>query len=352
MNQVTNKRLMVMAGGTGGHIFPALAVAKTLQQRGWEVRWLGTEDRMEATLVPANGIEIDFIEVKGLLGTGIKRKLAAPWMVMKASFQAKKAIQAYQPHAVLGMGGYVSGPGGLAAYISGIPVVLHEQNAVAGVTNRLLSKIAKRVLQAFPSAFKDAEVVGNPLRQEICQLPTHTDYQDGEPLKVFIMGGSQGAQILNNVLPKALARVQRPILIRHQAGKNNRQITEARYQELKVSAEVTEFIDDVAASYTWADIIICRSGALTVCEIAVAGVPAIFIPFMHADRQQALNADFLVNQGAALMIEQPDLTAEKLANQLDVLTAENLNTMAHKARELAVLDAASRVANVIEQVAN
>lgn len=350
-NEHQNKRLLVMAGGTGGHIFPALAVAKELQQKGWEIRWLGTADRMEATLVPEQGIEIDFIEIKGIVGSGLMRKLLSPWMIFKASLQAKSFIKAYQPNAVLGMGGYVSGPGGVAAFLSNVPIVLHEQNAVAGLTNRLLSKIAKKVLQAFPTAFKDAEVVGNPVRQDICDLAAHKKYQDGEALNILITGGSQGAQILNTTVPKALSLLNRAVNVRHQAGKGHQESTSKLYQEVGVNAEVTEFINDVASAYAWADVVICRSGALSVCEIAVAGVSAIFVPFQHKDRQQALNGDYLVNHGASMMIEQSDLTPEILAKQLEALNEEKLNTMAQKAKELAIIDAAARVASAVEDVA-
>lgn len=346
-----NKRLLVMAGGTGGHVFPGLAVAKELQQQGWEIRWLGTADRMEADLVPKHGIEIDFIEVKGLRGAGFGRKLLAPWMIFNAVLQARRYIRQWQPDAVLGMGGYVSGPGGLAAWLCGIPVVLHEQNAVAGLTNQWLAKIAKRVLQAFPGAFADKDVVGNPVRKDVCDLPEHDAYQDGEPLKVLVMGGSQGARILNHTVPDAAAKVQRDLLIRHQAGKGSQMETAERYAAQGVTnVQVTEFIDDVAAAYAWADILICRSGALTVSEVSAAGVPAIFVPFMHKDRQQALNAEHLVASGAAEMIEQPNLSADALAAALENKDSSSLMAMSKAAKAAAITDAAERVANVIKDV--
>lgn len=347
-----NKRLLVMAGGTGGHVFPGLAVAKELQQEGWEIRWLGTADRMEADLVPKHGIEIDFIEVKGLRGAGFARKLLAPWMVLNAVFQARHHIKRWQPNAVLGMGGYVSGPGGLAAWLSGIPVVLHEQNAVAGLTNQWLAKIAKRVLQAFPGAFANKQVVGNPVRKDVCALAEHATYVDSEPLKVLVMGGSQGARILNHTVPEAIALCHRDVVVRHQAGKGNQSETAERYQKAGVAnAEVTEFIDDVAAAYSWADIIICRSGALTVSEVSAAGVPAIFVPFMHKDRQQALNAEHLVDSGAAIMIEQPELTAQTLAHAINKQNSTSLMAMSKAAKAAAITDAAERVANAIKEVA-
>ncbi len=344
------KRLMVMAGGTGGHVFPGLAVAKQLQEQGWEIRWLGTEDRMEADLVPKHGIEIDFIKVKGLRGQGVKRLLAAPFQIINAILQARAHIKRWQPDAVLGMGGYVSGPGGIAAWLSGIPVVLHEQNAVAGLTNQWLSKIAKKVFQAFPGAFPDAEVVGNPVREDLTQLaaPSVRMQERQGPIRILVMGGSQGARILNQTLPAVMENLGEGYCIRHQAGKGAAQEVQAAYQEHKViNAEVTEFIDDVAEAYAWADLLVCRSGALTVSEVSAAGVGAIFVPFMHKDRQQALNADHLVECGAAKMIEQPELTVESLTQQIQQLDRAVLLEMAEQARGAAKLDADKTVAQAI-----
>ncbi len=348
-----NKRLLVMAGGTGGHVFPGLAVAKKLQQQGWEIRWLGTEDRMEADLVPKHGIEIDFIKVKGLRGQGFMKLIKAPWQIFQAILQARKHIQRYQPDAVLGMGGYVSGPGGIAAWLSGIPVVLHEQNAVAGLTNQWLSKIAKRVFQAFSGAFPNAPVVGNPVREDVVAIPApelRLAERDGD-IRILVMGGSQGAHILNTTLPTALAELGSGFTVWHQAGKNNQVSVEQGYQSHGVAnVKVTEFIDDVASAYEWADLVVCRSGALTVSELSAAGVPAIFIPFMHKDRQQALNADHLVIAGAAKMIEQPDLTATGLAEQIKKLDRVALLEMSKQARSEAKLDADKVVADAISQL--
>ncbi|NOI66134.1 undecaprenyldiphospho-muramoylpentapeptide beta-N-acetylglucosaminyltransferase [Vibrio sp. 99-8-1] len=345
-----NKRLLVMAGGTGGHVFPGLAVAKQLQQQGWEIRWLGTADRMEADLVPQHGIEIDFIKVKGLRGQGIAKLLKAPFQILNAINQAKKHIKQWQPDVVLGMGGYVSGPGGIAAWLLGIPVVLHEQNAVAGLTNNWLAKIAKKVFQAFPGAFPSAEVVGNPVRQDVACLPEPQQRfaeRDGD-IRILLMGGSQGAQILNNTLPEVMEKLQDGYVIKHQAGKGNADDVQSSYRQHGInSAIVTEFIDDVAQAYHWADIIVCRSGALTVSEVSAAGLGAIFIPFMHKDRQQALNADHLVEVGAAKMIEQPDLTADKLAEMISHLSRQDMLEMANKSKSAAKLDADKIVAKAI-----
>ncbi len=345
-----NKRLMVMAGGTGGHVFPGLAVAKQLQSQGWEIRWLGTEDRMEAELVPQHGIEIDFIRVKGLRGQSLLKLVKAPFQIINAISQARKHLKAWKPDAVLGMGGYVSGPGGIAAWTLGIPVILHEQNAVAGLTNRWLAKIAKKVFQAFPGAFKHAEVVGNPVRSDVVNLaePQVRMANREGPVRILVMGGSQGARILNQTLPQSAALLGKGFEIRHQAGKNNAQSVSAEYQSVGFNnVDVVEFINDVADAYAWADILVCRSGALTVSEVAAAGVGAIFVPFMHKDRQQALNADHLVECGAALMIEQPDLSAKKLAEQLNHLTRPELMTMAMNARHAAKLNADKVVADAI-----
>lgn len=339
-----------MAGGTGGHVFPGLAVAKKLQLQGWEIRWLGTADRMEAELVPKHGIEIDFIKVKGLRGQGIARLLAAPFKIVSAIFQARAHMKAWQPDAVLGMGGYVSGPGGIAAWLLGIPVVLHEQNAVAGLTNQWLSKVAKKVFQAFPGAFPSAEVVGNPVREDVVALaePKERFEQREGPIRILVMGGSQGARILNQTMPAVMSELGENYQVRHQAGKNNQQEVAAAYQDKQVAqAESFEFIDDVAAAYEWADLLVCRSGALTVSEVSAAGVGAIFIPFMHKDRQQALNADHLVECGAATMIEQPELTVEKLVHEIQSLDRNQLQQMAIKARSAAKLEADRVVADAI-----
>lgn len=349
-----NKRLLVMAGGTGGHVFPGLAVAQKLQQEGWEIRWLGTADRMEAELVPKHGIEIDFIKVKGLRGQGVLRLLTAPFKIIGAILQARKYIKAWQPDVVLGMGGYVSGPGGVAAWLSGIPVVLHEQNAVAGLTNQWLSKIAAKVLQAFPGAFPNTDVVGNPVRHDVTVLPAPAERlaDRSGPIRILVMGGSQGARILNQTMPEVAKVLGDSVTIWHQAGKGNQQSTEQAYTEHTATPhKVTEFIDDVAAAYDWADLVVCRSGALTVSELSAAGVGAIFIPFMHKDRQQALNADHLVQNGAAKMIEQMDLTVSGLAQEIQQLDRQALEAMACAARDAAIIDADVRVATVIKSLA-
>ncbi len=347
------KRLLVMAGGTGGHVFPAIAVAQYLQQQGWDICWLGTADRMEAQLVPKHHIPIQFIQISGLRGKGIKALLSAPFSIFRAILQARKIIKAYQPHAVLGMGGYVSGPGGIAAKLCGIPVILHEQNAVAGLTNSWLAKIARRVLQAFPTAFPNAEVVGNPVRQTLFSQPTPEQRFAGREgkLRVLVVGGSQGARVLNQTLPNVIAQLSDKLEVRHQVGQGAVEQVTRLYPEY-ASVTITEFIDNMADAYAWADIVICRSGALTVSELAAVGAAAIFVPFQHKDQQQYLNAKYLADAGAATIIPQAELTAEKLVSVLTQFDRETLQQMAIKAKAMATPLAAQRVAEVIIEEAN
>lgn len=350
----SGKRLMVMAGGTGGHVFPGLAVAHDLQAQGWQVRWLGTADRMEAQLVPQHGIDIDFIKISGLRGKGIMAQLGAPWRIFCAIRQAKAIIKAYKPDAVLGMGGYVSGPGGVAAWCCGVPVVLHEQNGIAGLTNRWLSRIATRVLQAFPGAFSHAAVVGNPVREEVLALDVpEARFADRKgPIRVLVVGGSQGAYILNQIMPDVAANLGDNITLWHQVGKGSLTTVSEHYHKLGLTQhKVTEFIDDMAAAYAWADVVVCRSGALTVSELAAAGLAALFVPFMHKDRQQYWNALPLEKAGAAKIIEQPQLSVESVSETLAGWDRATLLDMAKKARTVAVRNATQQVAEVICDVA-
>lgn len=341
------KRLMVMAGGTGGHVFPGLAVAHHLMAQGWQVRWLGTADRMEADLVPKNGIEIDFIRISGLRGKGIAAQLCAPLRIYRAVCQAQAIMKRYQPDVVLGMGGYVSGPGGLAAWLCGIPVVLHEQNGIAGLTNRWLARIARKVLQAFPGAFPNADVVGNPLRTDVLALPAPDERLAGSegPIRVLVVGGSQGARVLNRTLPDVAARLGANVTVWHQTGKGALAEVQQAYAAAGVPQHnVTEFIDDMAQAYSWADVVVCRSGALTVSEIAAAGLPALFVPFQHKDRQQYWNALPLEQAGAAKIIEQSALTVDALSDVLSAWDRATLRDMAQRARSVAMPDATERVA--------
>ncbi|MDX6038860.1 undecaprenyldiphospho-muramoylpentapeptide beta-N-acetylglucosaminyltransferase [Scandinavium lactucae] len=348
------KRLMVMAGGTGGHVFPGLAVAHHLMDQGWQVRWLGTADRMEADLVPKHGIDIDFIQISGLRGKGLKAMLFAPIRIFNAWRQARAIMQRFQPDVVLGMGGYVSGPGGLAAWSLGIPVVLHEQNGIAGLTNKWLAKIATTVMQAFPGAFPKAEVVGNPVRTDVLALPLPEQRLSGREgeIRVLVVGGSQGARVLNQTMPQVAAILGDNVTIWHQSGKGGQQTVEQAYTAVGQSQhKVTEFIDDMAAAYAWADVVVCRSGALTVSEIAAAGLPAIFVPFQHKDRQQYWNALPLEKAGAAKIFEQPQFNADAVASTLASWDRKTLLEMAGRARAAAIPDATERVAKEVSLAA-
>lgn len=348
------KRLMVMAGGTGGHVFPGLAVAHHLMAQGWQVRWLGTADRMEADLVPRHGIEIDFIRISGLRGKGLKAQLSAPLRIFRAVRQARAIMRRYQPDVVLGMGGYVSGPGGLAAWLCGIPVVLHEQNGIAGLTNRWLSHIAKKVLQAFPGAFPKADVVGNPVRTDVLALPAPEIRLSGRsgPIRVLVIGGSQGARVLNQTLPGVAAKLGDSITIWHQVGKGALADVKQAYQQAgQTQHRIDEFIDDMSEAYAWADVVVCRSGALTVSEIAAAGLPALFVPFLHKDRQQYWNARPLEKAGAAKIIEQPQFNVTSVSETLAGWDRATLLSMAQKARTVAIPDATERVAAEVSAAA-
>lgn len=348
------KRLMVMAGGTGGHVFPGLAVAHHLMAQGWQVRWLGTADRMEADLVPKHGIEIDFIRISGLRGKGIKALALAPLRIFNAWRQARAIMKRFKPDVVLGMGGYVSGPGGLAAWSLGVPVVLHEQNGIAGLTNKWLAKIARKVMQAFPGAFANAEVVGNPVRTDVLALPlpqTRLAGREG-PVRVLVVGGSQGARILNQTMPHVAQRLGDKATIWHQSGKGAQaEVKQAYAAAGQPQHKVTEFIDDMAAAYAWADVVVCRSGALTVSEIAAAGLPALFVPFQHKDRQQYWNALPLEKAGAAKILEQPQFTVDAVAETLAQWDRTTLLSMAERARAAAIPDATERVANEVRAAA-
>ena len=352
-----SKTLLVMAGGTGGHVFPGLAVADRLKAQGWTVHWLGTADRMEAELVPAHGYPISFIDIQGVRGNGIKRLLAAPYRIVKSVLQARQVLKTIKPDVVLGMGGFASGPGGVAAWLSGIPLLLHEQNAAAGMTNKLLARIAKRVLMAFPGAFAPnarTAVVGNPVRPEVVALPDPQLRSGAEPLRLLIVGGSLGAKVLNEQVPPAVAAAGVPILVRHQTGKGNRDAVAAAYAQQGVDAEVSDFIKDMADAYAWADLVVCRAGALTVSEVAAAGVAAIFVPLPHAvDDHQTRNALTLVDGGAAEFLPQSELTPASLAARLSWLAGrrETLLNMAQAARRVAITDAAERVADECKRLA-
>jgi len=346
------KTLLVMAGGTGGHVFPGLAVADKLKSEGWQISWLGTAARMEAKLVPEHGYEIDFIDVAGVRGNGIKRLLAAPFQILKSIVQARRVLKKRQVDLVLGMGGFASGPGGIAAWTMGIPVVLHEQNAAAGLTNRLLSYFAKKVLMGFQGAFsgEKAIFVGNPVRQELLNLTEKAVSVDDSQLKVLVIGGSLGAKVLNEVVPVALKQCEaNTVTVLHQAGKGASETVLGYYADSAIQYQVQDFISDMAEAYQWADVIICRAGALTVAEVAVVGLPAIFVPLPHAvDDHQTKNAQSLVDKKAALLIPQKILSAEKLSECLLTLSEDKqqLKQMSEQCKKVAMREATQQVADI------
>ena len=350
------KTLLVMAGGTGGHVFPGLAVADKLKSQGWKVSWLGTKDRMEAQLVPKQGYEIDFIDISGVRGNGLVRLVAAPFRIIKSILQAQKVLKERHVDLVIGMGGFASGPGGVAAWMLGIPVLLHEQNAAAGLTNRLLSRIAKKILMGFDGAFTDehALLVGNPVRESLINLPEKKISQNGEPLKILIVGGSLGAKVLNDLLPLVMNDLNSAdYQIIHQSGKGHFKQLQSDYKQNKFDADVKEFIDDMDKVYDWADLVICRAGALTVSEVAVVGLPAIFVPLPHAvDDHQTKNAQNLVLKKAAILIAQKDLNKEILQNHLKQFSSDKqlLVEMSKKCKNAAIIDATERVVRVCEDV--
>lgn len=346
--------VLIMAGGTGGHVFPALAVAERLHAHGAAVTWIGTHSGLEATLVPQAGIPMEWIEVSRLRGKGWSQKVRMPLMLGRALRQANAIFQRLRPPVVLGMGGFVSGPGGVMARWRGVPLVVHEQNAIAGLTNRWLSRLASRTLQAFPNTFtpsRHAYTVGNPVRAAIAALPPpEVRWSDRTgPARLLVLGGSQGARALNALVPQALARLapdERPT-VWHQAGGQLHEAAAAAYAEAGVAVRLTPFIEQMAEAYGWADLVLCRAGALTIAELAAAGVGALLVPFPFAvDDHQTANAQFLVQGDAALIRQQADLSAESLAALLREQLSDRarLLTLAQAARRLAQTDAAEQVA--------
>lgn len=349
--------VLIMAAGTGGHVFPALSIARCLHDSGVDVQWLGTPAGMENDLLTATPYTLHRVPVSGLRGAGLKSKLMAPYMIFKAFLHSRRVMRTVRPACVMGMGGFVCGPAGLAARASGIPLLIHEQNAVAGLTNRLLARLSQRVLEAFPGTFPASSrvrYVGNPVRVEIAALfeqprqPVHR-YR---PLRILVLGGSQGARAINTLIPEILANWdgERPELW-HQTGARNLDATESLYASLGVDRDekcrVVPFIEDMAGAYMWADVVVARSGASTVSEIAVAGLPSILVPYpYHRDQQQVFNARWLADSNAAYLVEQRDLTAKLLLTRLRDLHEKRmvLDQMSRAARRLAVVDAAEDIA--------
>ena len=351
-----SKTALIMAGGTGGHIFPGLAVAHELRSRGWTVHWLGAPASMEERLVPPQGFALETVEFSGVRGKGKASLVGLPLRMGKALSQARAVLRRVKPDVVVGMGGYITVPGGLAAVLAGTPIVLHEQNSVAGMANKLLARFAKRVFSAFPNAIPGAAWVGNPLRAEFTQQaePAARFASRTGPLRLLVVGGSLGAKALNEVVPQALAlmpQAERPV-VTHQSGAKQIDALQANYAAAGVQAELTPFIDDAAKAYADADVIVCRAGASTVTELAAVGAAAVFVPFPAAvDDHQTANAQFLVNAGAGWLVQQSVLTAPKLAEMLENMKRSTLIEKAQKAKTMQKLEAAQRVADACEEVA-
>jgi UDP-N-acetylglucosamine--N-acetylmuramyl-(pentapeptide) pyrophosphoryl-undecaprenol N-acetylglucosamine transferase len=344
MSQGFQKPILVMAGGTGGHVFPALAVAENLRQQGEIIVWLGTRSGIEARVVPAAGFAIEWLTVQGLRGKGAMTLLMAPFRLLRACWQALRLLRRLRPKAVLGMGGFVSGPGGLMAWLLDIPLFLHEQNSIVGLTNRLLSRFALRNYTAFPDAasvLPRSECIGNPVRASLTSVEqpvTRLQSRIEAPLQLLVIGGSLGAAALNDILPLAVAcldREQRP-LIRHQCGEKHLQVCQQNYGDAEVDAEVVSFIDDMQQAYAWADLVVCRAGAITISELTAVGLASLLIPFPYAvDNHQYHNARFLEQNQAAQILEETELSAESLALKLkffqqnrEVLVAMAVNARA------------------------
>lgn len=349
------RTVLIMAGGTGGHIFPALAVADALKRAGCEIVWLGTRSGMEAKLVPERGYEIEYIAISGVRKTGILRWLALPVTLLVACLQSVSVLLRRRPDVVLGMGGFASFPGGLTAAGLGKPLVIHEQNAVAGLSNRMLARIAARTLVAFPGVLgRKAIHVGNPVREDISGLPAPEDRFASRtgPIRLFVVGGSRGARALNEAIPKALGMLDEKPLVLHQTGQGDVESVKAAYSASKMEAEVVPFLDDMAKAYAECDLVVSRSGALTVAEIAAAGVASILVPYPHAvDDHQSVNARYLSDAGAAILIRQQDLDPGKLAEFLKSMDRATLLEMAKKARQLAIADATEKVAGICMELA-
>ena len=335
--------VMIMAGGTGGHVFPALAVAQGLRDQGVDVVWLGTRRGLEARISQPAGVTMEWLTISGLRGRGAGVWLLAPWTVGRAVLEALRVIRRVRPGAALGLGGFVSAPGGLAAWLTGVPLLIHEQNTVAGYANRLLARFARQVLVAYPDALplrKPRTETGNPVRPELLGIPPPPARfaERSGPLRILVLGGSQGARVLNQRVPEGLARLDAEIAVLHQAGRSNAAEVRAAYRRLGLESEVREFIGDMAAAYSWADVAVCRSGALTLAELTAVGLGAVLVPFaLAADDHQTHNARYLVVGGAAALIAENELSPASLAAALDAFAADRPAALARarRARKLA-----------------
>lgn len=349
--------LLIMAGGTGGHVYPGLAVAEILRDRGWHIVWLGNPKGMEAKLVNQYRIPLETVNFGGLRGKHLLTKLFLPFNLLRAFWQSLRIILRIHPDVVLGMGGYIAFPGGMMAALLGRPLILHEQNSIAGLTNKVLAYVADRVLQAFPNVLPRAVLTGNPIRTTIQQIaaPESRYSQRSGPLNILVLGGSLGAQVLNATMPQALALIpeaQRPH-ITHQAGENHLPLLQQQYREAGVTGKLIAFIDDMASAYDQADLVVCRAGAMTISELTAAGTASVLVPFPYAvDDHQTANAQFLADAQAAILIPQNLFNAQNLATLLQTIDREKLLEMATKARALAKPNAAEVVADICEEFAN
>ncbi|MCK4842693.1 MAG: undecaprenyldiphospho-muramoylpentapeptide beta-N-acetylglucosaminyltransferase [Methylococcales bacterium] len=345
-----SQRIVIMAGGTGGHIFPALAVAKYLKQQGWMVSWVGTKRGMESRVIPENNIEIDWLSVGGIRGKGLTAKINSLWQLINSFAQVFSIFRLRKPDVVLGFGGYVAGPGGLMAKLMGIPLVIHEQNRVPGTTNRLLANKANKIMEAFPESFpkhKKAVFTGNPLRTDFLNVAKKEFWTkaDARAFRILVVGGSQGAKILNDVIPGTVKQLSN-VEVRHQTGTAAFEQVAKKYVELSINAEVVAFINDIAAAYQWADMVICRAGAMTISEVAAVGLPAVFIPLPHAiDDHQTANAKYLTEAGAGILLAQNDLNESSLLTAINEIK-QSLNEMSMASKNKAKLDATEVVADI------
>jgi UDP-N-acetylglucosamine--N-acetylmuramyl-(pentapeptide) pyrophosphoryl-undecaprenol N-acetylglucosamine transferase len=348
------RTLLIMAGGTGGHIFPGLAVAEQARAAGWQVVWMGARGGMEERLVPRHGYGAAWIRARAARGKGLLQKLLLPANLLFSFWESARHIRRLRPDVVLGLGGYVAFPGGMMASLLNRPLALHEQNAVPGLANRVLSTVSDKVMVAFPRALGSAEWTGNPVRDEIAAMTPPEDRSRGRTgaTRILVVGGSLGAQALNEAVPKALALLSTPVSVVHQSGEKHLQALKRNYADARVEGELVAFIDDMARRYAEADLVICRAGAVTVAELSAGGMASILVPFPHAvDDHQTANARFLAEKGAAILVPQREMTAEKLASLIGSLDRAKLLDMAKKARALGKPDAAALVARRCMEIA-
>ena len=349
MSNAIVRPVMIMAGGTGGHVYPALAVAEELKLRGVPVVWMGTKKGIEARLVPEAGIQVDWLGMSGLRGKGILTLLLAPLKIVLACYQAYRILMKRKPAVVLGMGGFVSAPGGLMSWMMRIPLLIHEQNAMPGMSNRILAKFANKVMEAFPNSFTTKAIhVGNPVRNVIADLPLPEARitKRTDALRVFVFGGSLGAARLNELVPQVCAELKdtKTLNIKHQTGTGSFEQTQENYKQLGIKADIFEYVDDMAEMYAWADLVICRAGAMTIAELAAAGVASILVPYPHAvDDHQTYNARYLSDAGAGVLLQQKDLNVDSLVNAIYAIDRTVALTMANKAKEKGMPEAARLV---------